>query len=70
MPRCAPRLYEEQSKPDPGELMPEAVMPALVHALEAAQPRTRYRVTRAAHLARLANWLLPDRMRDRIFSGI
>lgn len=45
---------------------PECVARAIVHAVEATKPRTRYRVTAAAKLGPLAYALLPDRVADWI----
>lgn len=47
-------------------LPPEAVLPALRHALESPHPRLRYPVTLVAHAMSLLKRLLPGWMLDRI----
>ena len=44
---------------------PEVVVAAIVHALTARHPKTRYLVGRGAGLIRLLRWL-PDRVRDHL----
>ncbi|MBM2577175.1 SDR family NAD(P)-dependent oxidoreductase [Jannaschia sp. Os4] len=65
------RLLERQSSDaqDRWELGPEAVTAAVVHAVEAPRPRTRYRVTVPAHGAAWMRRALPDRLLDRILSS-
>jgi len=61
------------TKPGPAApftLPPEAVLKALVHALESRRPRTRYRVTLPATLFALCRRLLSDRLLDGILSGV
>ena len=48
-----------------GTLPPEAVARVIVEAIEAANPRTRYRITRMARALILLKRLLPDRFFDR-----
>lgn len=50
----------------PFTLPPEAVLDALVHALEARRPRARYRVTVPAKAFALAKRLLPTRWLDQL----
>ena len=45
---------------------PEAVARAILHALSARRPRTRYRVGRDAKIGWWASRLLPDRLLDRM----
>ncbi len=47
-------------------LGPQAVLAALIHALEARRPKVRYRVTFATTLMSLARRLLPWRALDRL----
>lgn len=47
-------------------LGPQAVLAALVHALESPRPRVRYPVTVASHLMGIARRLLPWRALDRL----
>lgn len=49
-----------------GQLGPEAVLDALVHACESPRPRTHYRVTRPAHAAAMLRRLLPRRALHRL----
>ncbi len=46
--------------------LPSAVARRIVHAVESPRPKTRYRVTTAAHIAPYAFALLPDALADRI----
>jgi len=48
-----------------GKLPPEAVARVVVEAIEAANPRTRYRITRLARTLILLRRFLPDRFFDR-----
>ncbi|AHE97393.1 SDR family NAD(P)-dependent oxidoreductase [Thioalkalivibrio paradoxus] len=50
----------------PFTLGPEAVLKAVVHALEARRPKTRYRVTVPTHLFATLKWLLPTRAMDTV----
>ncbi len=45
-------------------LPPEAVLEKVIHALESARPKIRYRVTTPTHIAAVAKRLLPDRWLD------
>jgi len=50
----------------PYRLGPQAVLAALIHALEAPRPKVRYRVTFATTLMSLARRVLPWRALDRL----
>ena len=60
------RLYDDA--PGRFELPPSAVTKVLIHAVEAARPRARYRVTTPTTLAMAMKRLLPTRTMDRIVS--
>ena len=49
-----------------GQLGPEAVLAALVHACESPRPRTHYRVTRPAEVAAALRRVLPRRALHRL----
>jgi short-subunit dehydrogenase len=49
---------------------PEAVLKALVHAVESRRPRTRYRVTTPTKVAAFLKRVLPTRTMDRIVGGV
>lgn len=49
---------------------PEAVLKALVHAVESKRPRTRYRVTTPTRVAAFLKRVLPTRAMDRIVGGV
>lgn len=49
---------------------PEAVLKALVHAVEAKRPRAHYRVTVPTRVAAVLKRLLPTRAMDRIVGGV
>jgi NAD(P)-dependent dehydrogenase (short-subunit alcohol dehydrogenase family) len=51
-----------------GGVSPELVADAVVHALTARRPRTRYIVGRDARVRALAKKLLPDRARDALIA--
>jgi NAD(P)-dependent dehydrogenase (short-subunit alcohol dehydrogenase family) len=51
-----------------GAIAPDAVVAAVVHALTARRPRTRYVVGRDAKIQALIARLLPDRARDRLLA--
>ena len=57
------RLYEDTG-PDPGELMPEAVTAKLIHALESPRPKARYYVTQPTYVAGILRRMLPTRALD------
>jgi NAD(P)-dependent dehydrogenase (short-subunit alcohol dehydrogenase family) len=61
------RLYEARG-PDRFERPPEAVAAVLLRALEARDPRPRYRVTVPTHAMALARRLLPGRTLDRLLA--
>ncbi len=57
------------SKPGPAApftLPPEAVLQKVIHALESANPKPRYRVTFPAHLFWTLRRLLPTRLLDKV----
>ena len=57
------------SKPGPAApftLPPEAVLQKVIHALESANPKPRYRVTFPAHLFWSLRRLLPTRLLDKV----
>jgi len=56
----------EPSREAPFTLGPEAVLHAVIHALEARRPRARYRVTFPTRLFAVLRWLLPTRAMDRV----
>lgn len=60
------RLYEGSGKPDPMERPPSAVTAKLVHAIESPNPKPRYFVTPATHIAATLRRLLPTRTLDRL----
>lgn len=49
-----------------GKLPPESVAWKLVHAVESARPKVRYRVTTPTHLAALGKRFLPPSLMDRL----
>jgi NAD(P)-dependent dehydrogenase (short-subunit alcohol dehydrogenase family) len=49
---------------------PEAVLKALVHAVESKRPRARYRVTTPTKVAAFLKRILPTRAMDRIIGGL
>lgn len=49
---------------------PEAVLEALVHAVESRRPRARYRVTTPTKVAAFLKRILPTRAMDRIIGGV
>jgi NAD(P)-dependent dehydrogenase (short-subunit alcohol dehydrogenase family) len=61
------RLYE-RSGPERFELPPAAVTRKLVHALESARPRPRYRVTVPTHVMEVLTRMLPTRALDWILA--
>jgi NAD(P)-dependent dehydrogenase (short-subunit alcohol dehydrogenase family) len=64
------RIKEAVGKAAERAIPPEAVVKAVVHALTAARPRTRYLVgTDAKIRAWMMKWL-PDRLNDRLLSWI
>jgi NAD(P)-dependent dehydrogenase (short-subunit alcohol dehydrogenase family) len=60
MVRRAPRVAEP----------PEAVADAVIHALEAAEPKTRYVVGRDARVRLTLSRWLPDRLMDAVVLGV
>lgn len=49
---------------------PEAVLKALVHAVESRRPKARYRVTTPTRIAAVLKRVLPTRAMDRIVGGV
>lgn len=54
----------------PFTLPPEAVLKALIHALESPRPRIRYAVTFPTHLFRVLTRILPDSALDWVIARI
>ena len=78
MPPEATRLYGQAlealrkgaARSERDAIPPEAVVAAVVHALTAPRPRTRYVIGRRAKLqAVIARWV-PDRARDRLLTRV
>lgn len=65
--RLMDRLYQDGTAKF--ELPPDAVTKVLIHALEAARPRARYRVTVPTKLGAAMKRALPTRAMDRILSN-
>lgn len=61
------KLKKVGTKPDPGELGPEAVTAKLIHALESPNPKPRYFVTWPTYLSATLRRLLPTRAMDGVF---
>lgn len=61
------RLYED-SGPDRFELPPEAVVAALIKALESPNPRPRYRITVPTRIMAVLRRVISTRMLDRVLS--
>lgn len=60
----------EPTREAPFTLGPEAVLQAVIHALESRRPRTRYPVTFPTRLFAFLKWLLPTRAMDRILLSV
>ena len=60
-------MYESKG-PDPFELPAAAVTAKLIRALEAANPRPRYYVTKPTYLMAALKRLLPTRMLDWVLA--
>lgn len=58
-------LYEDTG-PAPFQREPDAVIKRLIHAIEAANPRPRYHITPAVHIAEGLRRALPQRVVDAI----
>ncbi|GAB5448828.1 SDR family NAD(P)-dependent oxidoreductase [Gymnodinialimonas sp.] len=58
-------LYEDMG-PAPFQREPDAVVKRLIHAIEAPNPRPRYHITPAVHIAEGLRRALPQRMVDAI----
>lgn len=54
----------------PFTLPPEAVLSSVVHALESAHPKIRYRVTVPTHLFAMLKRILPARWMDRLLTAV
>lgn len=63
-----PRLYSKNSTPDRFQLPCSAVTEALIHAIEAKNPKPRYMVTKATYLSEFMRRVLPKRLLDRIYA--
>ncbi len=63
-----PRLYAEDTKPDPGELPSSAVTKKLIHALESPRPKPRYYVTTPTYISGFLKRILSTRALDYVFS--
>lgn len=63
------RRREGQAE-DRFRLGPDAVLKALVHAVESPRPRARYRVTTPTKAAAALKRILPTRLMDRIVGGV
>jgi NAD(P)-dependent dehydrogenase (short-subunit alcohol dehydrogenase family) len=67
---AAARMREAFARAEQRAIPPRAVTEAIVHALRAARPKTRYLVGRDARLrALLARWL-PDRVQDWLLAKV
>ncbi len=64
-----PRLYKPDTKKDRFELPPSAVTDAVVHALTAARPKARYRITTPTKFAAVLRRLFPTRLLDKVLLG-
>ncbi len=64
------RLYRGSGKKDLFELPPSAVTAKVIRALESQNPKPRYKVTGATHLAAVLHRALPDRALDAIAARI
>lgn len=62
----ARRRLEKEGPAAPFTLPPDAVVDALIHALESSRPKARYRVTFPTHLFASLRRILPTRMLDKI----
>lgn len=60
------RRLQGEEKPSIFKLGPEAVLKALIHAVESPKPRAHYHVTNATKLVALARRILPERTLDRL----
>ena len=61
-----PRLYAEAGKPDPFELPASAVTKVVIRALEAKNPRPRYRITTPTKVFWILKRILPNRWLDSL----
>ncbi|MBI2435390.1 MAG: SDR family oxidoreductase [Candidatus Hydrogenedentes bacterium] len=58
------------SKVEQQAIAPEKVVRAVLHALTASRPKTRYIVGPEARIQAIATKILPDRVRDRVILGL
>jgi NAD(P)-dependent dehydrogenase (short-subunit alcohol dehydrogenase family) len=68
--RRAEARLTQTSAVQPFTLPPEAVLKALIHAIESPRPRARYPVTLPTRLFAILTRLLPDRALDRIITAV
>jgi NAD(P)-dependent dehydrogenase (short-subunit alcohol dehydrogenase family) len=54
----------------PFTLPPEAVLSKVIHALESAHPKARYRVTFPSHLFYVSKRILPTRLLDKVLLAV
>jgi NAD(P)-dependent dehydrogenase (short-subunit alcohol dehydrogenase family) len=66
----AERRLANPAREAPFTLGPEAVLKAVLHALEARRPRARYRVTVPAHLFAVLKCLLPAAAMDAVMRAV
>ena len=64
--RLIPRLYKNESKPDPFELPASAVTEVLRKSLSAKYPRARYRITTPTKVIAVLKRLLSTKALDRL----
>ena len=64
-----PRLYSPGDAKDRFELPPAAVTKDVVHALESARPKARYRITKPTRFAAVIKRLVSTRVMDKILIG-
>ncbi|MDD5241184.1 MAG: SDR family NAD(P)-dependent oxidoreductase [Sulfuricella sp.] len=64
------RRLAKQGAAVPFTLPPEAVLSKVVHALESARPKVRYRVTVPTHLFALLKRILPGRWMDSLLAAV
>ena len=64
--RLLPRLYNVKGKKDPYELPASAVTKSLIHALEARNPKSHYRITVPTRLLAVLKRFLPISTVDKI----
>ncbi|OWY14296.1 short-chain dehydrogenase [Thioclava sp. F34-6] len=62
------RLYQGRGKPDTFELPPSEVTKAILKALEAPNPKPRYKITTPTKTISVVRRFLPDRMLDWVLA--